>query len=129
MGPANRRRTAAETAVIERLRKVTADLPGVTEGRDGFGHTVWKVGTKSLAILGAGDGVPHLALKSDPTNQALLIKRGGWTRTPYIGQHGWVSATGEAAELDWDEIADLVRDAHENAAPKKKKATGKKKPD
>jgi predicted DNA-binding protein (MmcQ/YjbR family) len=119
MGEADRVRSAAELAILARLRKVCKALPEVTEERDGFGHTSLRVGKKSFAILGEHDGVPSLALKADLHTQAALVKRGVFYRTPYVGQHGWVSIDGKASALDWDTITDVVNDAYRAIAPKK----------
>ena len=47
------------------------------------------------------------AIKADLLTQDALIRRGPWFRTPYIGQHGWVSAH-TSGKLNWTEIEDLV---------------------
>ena len=119
MGDADRQRSAAELAVLKRLLQAAANLPGVTEERDGFGHTTLRAGKKSLAILGEDNGVPSLAIKTDLATQAQLIKRTTFYKTPYVGQHGWVSIDGGVKELDWGTIDELVVDAYRAVAPKK----------
>ena len=119
MGHADRERSSAEMAVLERLRKLATRLPGVTEERDGFGHTTMRVGKKSFAILGESNGVPSLAVKTDLDTQAALVKRGAFYRTPYVGQHGWVSIDGGVRKIDWAAIDELLRDAYRAIAPKK----------
>jgi len=112
---------AEEEALLERLRGITARLPGTQVVIDGFGHRVFKVGAKSMIFVGAGNGVhPHLSIKTDRLTQDALIRRGGWHRTPYIGQHGWISADAAPPDaLDWDTIEELVTDAWRAVAPKK----------
>jgi hypothetical protein len=119
MADANRKQSPAELKVLAKLRGVCMRLPGVTEERDGFGHFTFKVGKKSLAILGADEGVPSLGIKTDTHTQAAVIKRGGFFRTPYVGQHGWVSTNGTADKLDWKTIEDLIVDTYRSVAPKK----------
>jgi hypothetical protein len=119
MGNPSRPQSAAEVKVLEELRKIFARLPGVTEARDGFGHSTFKVGKKSLAMLGEDNGVPSLGLKTDVHTQALLIKRGDFVRTPYVGQHGWISANGTIKDIDWPTVEEVVRDAYRAVAPKK----------
>lgn len=119
MGHADRNRSARELEIIEQIRSITDRLPGVAVGVDGFGHTTFKVAKKSLVLVGGGhDGDGSLSIKTDPTTQAMLVKRGPYTRTPYIGQHGWVSLWGKD-EIDWADVEDLVVDAYRAAAPKK----------
>lgn len=122
MGHIDRVRSAQELKLIERMKKICARLPEVDVGVDGFGHTTFKVGKKSLVLIGGGGGDHEdkgsLSIKSDPATQQMLIKQGPWIRTPYIGQHGWVTAFGDA-KLDWAEIEELVRDAWRASAPKR----------
>lgn len=73
------------------LRELCRDLAGVEEGVDGFGHSTFKVGGRSFLIAGMGEDGGAVSLKSDPVTQAAPVQRGPWYRTPYIGQHGWVS--------------------------------------
>jgi hypothetical protein len=119
MGDANRPQSKAELAVLEKLRKVLLKLPGVTEERDGFGHSTFKVAKKSLAILGEDEGMPSLGIKTDIHTQAALIKRKTFFRTPYVGQHGWTSTSGTVKDLDWDTIEDVLFDTYKAVAPKK----------
>jgi predicted DNA-binding protein (MmcQ/YjbR family) len=119
MGQRNQERSPEELAIVDRLRRLCARLPGVTEQRDGFGHTTLRVGKKSFAILGEQSGIPSLALKADLDTQAALVKRSAFYKTPYVGQHGWVSIDGTAEEFDWVAIEDLLKDAYRAIAPKK----------
>ena len=86
MGERNRRKSAAEQQVLERLRKICSALPSVTESVDGHGHSTFRVGTKTLAMLGESDGTPSLGLKTDVQTQAELVKRDDFYPTPYVGQ-------------------------------------------
>lgn len=103
--------------LLTALRSATAHLPEVTESIDGFGHTTFKVRRKSFLIAGMESGGPSISLKSDPVSQSLLVRRGPFYRTPYIGQHGWISIN-DPLDHDWPEVQDLIEDAYRNAAPK-----------
>ena len=104
--------------IVKRLQKICSRLSEVTVAPDGFGHTTFRVGKKSFVIVGHSDEALSFCIKSDPTTQALLIKRGPYYRTPYIGQHGWVSLDADA-QIPWGEVEDLVVDAYRLAAPKR----------
>jgi hypothetical protein len=109
-------------AILDRLARVTAHLPEVSVERDGFGHSVLKAGKRSFVIVGDGHGEgegPGLSIKTDPVTQDLLVRGGDFERTPYIGQHGWVTARGRAATLPWKKIEGLVEDAWRAVAPKR----------
>ena len=114
--------TGAELAVLKRLRRVYEQLDGVTEERDKFGHVAIRVGKKTLAMLGVNDGVPSLGLKSDLTTQSFLVERGRFYRTPYVGQHGWVSIDGTVKQLDWDAITDVLTATYAVVAPKRRRS-------
>ena len=90
----------------------------MVEQIDGFGHTTFRVGKKSFVIAGMGERGTAVSIKSDPTNQALLVDRGPYYRTPYIGQHGWVSVD-DPLEQEWAEIAELIVDGYRLAAPRR----------
>lgn len=104
--------------LLSALRRATARLPEVQEVIDGFGHTTFKVRKKSFVIAGMGEDGYAISIKSDPTTQSHLIRRGPYYRTPYIGQHGWVSVA-DPLRQDWKELEDLIVDAYRSAAPKR----------
>lgn len=104
--------------LLRALRRITAHLPEVDEVIDGFGHTTFKVRKKSFVIAGMGEDGLSISIKSDPTTQSHLIQRGPYYRTPYIGQHGWVSVD-DPMNQDWSELEELILDAYRSAAPKR----------
>lgn len=105
--------------IAAKVRVAVEGLPEATESVDGFGHIVFKVGKKSFVLVGQGmKGEGSLFIKSDLDSQQILVSRGPYIRAPYIGQHGWICASGDM-ELDWDEVRELVRDAYLLVAPKR----------
>jgi predicted DNA-binding protein (MmcQ/YjbR family) len=120
MGEPDRELTAAEEAVLRRLRRIYEPLGNVVEERDKFGHVAIRVGKKTLAMLGLQEGVPSLGLKSDLTTQALLVERGRFYRTPYVGQHGWVSIDGTVKQMDWPVIEDVLLATYRAVGPKRR---------
>ena len=119
MGDRNRRKSAEEMGVLSRLRTVCTALPEVTENVDGHGHATFRVGSKVLAMLGESDGSPSLGLKTDLHTQAELLKRKDFYRTPYVGQHGWVSTDGSEKEIDWEVVRMVVAATYRRVAPKR----------
>jgi DNA repair photolyase len=95
-------RYALSTASFRRPASVT---PPSRFGRDRSSLPAW------------ARTAPTWPSSPDPTTQAYLIRSGPWFRTPYIGQHGWVSIT-NPGDADRDELADLITDAWRLAAPK-----------
>lgn len=103
--------------MLDNVRRICGPLPETEEIIDGFGHTVFKVRGKSFVMLGeSGAGGASMSFKSDRENQEMLVQQEGFYRTPYIGQHGWVSVTNPS---DWDMLGDLLKEAYLRAAPKR----------
>lgn len=101
------------------VRELSANLPEVRVERDGFGHTSFRVGKRTFVMVGGGrKGEGSLSMKADVPSQAFLVRRGPYVRTPYIGQHGWVTVWGDEP-IDRDEIGELVCDAYRLVAPKR----------
>ena len=111
-----RKKSQDELRILNRLRKICSKLAEVTEEVDGFGHTSFRVAKKPFVMMGSRE--LHLAIKADLVTQEALVRSGRYTRTPFIGKHGWISVA-DFKKLDWPEIEDLVRDAHERTAPKR----------
>lgn len=106
------------TEMLDNLRRICGSLLEVEEIIDGFGHTTFKVKGKSFIMMGENEDGAGLSFKSDRENQEILLQQGRFIKTPYIGQHGWVSTkTGEP--IDWDELGELLKEAYLRAAPKR----------
>ncbi|GBG11683.1 phosphoribosylglycinamide formyltransferase [Paenibacillus agaridevorans] len=104
-------KTEEGRAMLERVRSICAEFPESTELVDGHGHTVYKVKSKSFIMM--RDGIMHI--KSTPENAEILLQDARFFRTPYIGQHGWISINHLE---EWEMIADLLEEAYLLAAPK-----------
>lgn len=104
--------------LLQALREACRGLPEVEEVVDGFGHRTFKVRRKSFLIAGMGEEGSAISIKSDPYTQAALVRRGPYYRTPYIGQHGWISLD-EPLGHDWAEVVELILDGYRLAAPKR----------
>jgi predicted DNA-binding protein (MmcQ/YjbR family) len=104
--------------LLAALREACSTLPEFDEEVDGFGHTSFRVRGRSFVIAGMGEEGTAISIKSDPINQSLLIQRGPYYRTPYIGQHGWISVD-RPLERNWPEIEGLIHDGWRMAAPKR----------
>lgn len=119
MAEASRPLTARERELITLVSEACASLPEVRVERDGFGHSSFRVGKRTFVMIGQGrDGEGSLSIKADVPSQGFLVRRGPYVRTPYIGQHGWVTVWGNVA-FDPGEVGDLVRDAYRLVAPKR----------
>lgn len=100
---------------LERLQALCQGFPQAEEYVM-VHHPAFRVGKKPFAILGS---LPHmtLAVKVPKEAQAAYMEDARITKTPYIGQHGWIS-------LDWplmqpEEVEALVALSYRGVAPKK----------
>jgi predicted DNA-binding protein (MmcQ/YjbR family) len=118
MEPENQLETPAGRKLRDALRAVCLGLPEATEHVDGFGHTTYRVGKKSFVIAGMGATGSAVSIKADHETQDALVRRGPYYRTPYIGQHGWISID-DPLDRDWDEVSELIVDGYRRAAPKR----------
>ncbi|WP_231893419.1 MmcQ/YjbR family DNA-binding protein [Rossellomorea aquimaris] len=102
--------------LVDRVREVCMAFPTVDERVDGFGHTSFRVKDKPFVIL-EEQAELSLSIKVPPTTQDILLEQTGFRKAPYIGRHGWIVV--EIEEVNWKQIADLIREGYVRVAPKK----------
>jgi predicted DNA-binding protein (MmcQ/YjbR family) len=100
------------------LRKICLALPGVEESTM-HGHPVFRIKDKSFCIWHGADGDPAIALKVAKTEQGMFLEDARFFKTPYIGQHGWISLKAHG-RLNWKEVGELVKGSYRIAAPRVK---------
>ena len=118
----------SEAQILERLRKICIGLPGVAEGTT-FGHPTFRVNGRMFCVLEEYKGELGICVKVEKELQGIFLNDSRFSRTPYIGKHGWVTLKAYAARLNWTEVKDLVRGSHRLVAttdPKPKKQTTRK---
>ena len=80
-------------------------------------HPAFRVGKKPFAIVGMNQG-PTLSVNLGRDAQDHLLTDERFTRTGYIGQHGWVTVPFEA--LAKGELEDLVEQSWRRIAGKRR---------
>jgi hypothetical protein len=111
--------------VLEELREICLALPEVTE-RLSHGAPTWFVRDKTVFVTLWEAGhhsnfdFPHLWCAAPPGAQEELVETepDRFFRPPYVGGRGWLGVRLDV-EVDWDEIAELCRDAYRVVAPKR----------
>jgi predicted DNA-binding protein (MmcQ/YjbR family) len=101
-----------------RLRKICLALPGVEESIM-HGHPVFRIKDKSFCIWHGADGDPAIALKVAKNEQGIFLNDPRFFKTPYIGQHGWISLKAKG-RLNWKEVEELVKGSYHLASPRRK---------
>jgi predicted DNA-binding protein (MmcQ/YjbR family) len=61
-----------------------------------------------------------ISVKVGKPMQSVFLEDQRFYRTPYVGQHGWVSLKANT-KLNWNEIGDLVRSSYELVSIKKRR--------
>jgi predicted DNA-binding protein (MmcQ/YjbR family) len=100
---------------LEQLRRICCALPGATE-RLSHGEPTWFAGTKGVFVMyadrhhderlafwcAAPEGAQEVLVSTQPAR---------FFRPPYVGHRGWLGVWLDVP-LDWQEIAELVREAY-----------------
>jgi hypothetical protein len=108
---------------LEQLRRICVALPEVEE-RLSHGEPTWFVRGKKTFVMysdhhhggplafwcAAPEGAQEVLVGSEPER---------FFRPPYVGVRGWLGVRLDVAGLDWELIAELVRDAYRTVAPKR----------
>ena len=104
---------------LERLRDICLAFPEASE-QGGVGRPTFKVRQKIFAMRHLMDGRLSVWLKAPPGAQGALIQTSPdiFFMPPYVGRHGWVGAFLDA-DLDWDQLADLIEDSYRMTVPKR----------
>ena len=117
------RRFEPDDPFLARLRQLCLALPEAAE-KDAHGHPSFYT-KKVFAIFGAVVKGDHY---SDRWAQSVLVLPDLLTREAalsderffvpaYYGPYGWIGLDFRAAEVDWDEVGDLVEQSYRNTAP------------
>jgi predicted DNA-binding protein (MmcQ/YjbR family) len=109
---------------LTRLRKICLALPEAHEV-EAWGEPTFRIRNKLFAMFASagthhGQGRPAVWCKAGPGNQEIMV-RGAPDRffvPPYVGPSGWVGIWLDG-QIQWDELADLLRDSYDLVAPKR----------
>ena len=104
---------------LEKLRAICLALPEASE-EGGVGNPSFKVRGKIFAMRHPHDGRMSVWYKAPPGAQGALVHTSPqvFFVPPYVGHHGWVGAWLDA-ELDWDQLTELIEESYRMTAPKR----------
>ena len=112
------------TRPLPKLRKLCLALPDAHEV-EAWGEPTFRVRNRLFAMFASADnhhgGGRHAVwCKAAPGNQELMIRSAPtrFFKPPYVGPSGWVGIWLDG-KVDWEEVADLVRDSYFLVAPKR----------
>jgi hypothetical protein len=108
------------TDALDRLRSIASGLPEVTE-KLSHGEVSFFCRKQFVMLDDHHHGADHLAFwcAAPPGAQEELVGSDPDTyfRPPYVGHRGWVGVRIDG-DPDWDEVAEVVRDAYRTVAPR-----------
>jgi predicted DNA-binding protein (MmcQ/YjbR family) len=107
-----------EQSALRALRGISKKLPGAEEYVM-VHHPAFRVGKKPFAIAGmlADESRATVSINLGPDAQGHLLGDERFSKTHYIGQHGWVTVNFDT--LSEPELAALVIDSYRRIAGKK----------
>jgi predicted DNA-binding protein (MmcQ/YjbR family) len=110
-----------EQALLRNVREVCRELPGAEEYVM-VHHPAFRVGKKPFVISGMQGQArgATLSINFGRELQHQLLDDARFSKTPYLGQHGWVTIAG--ADLAPGELASLVVESWRRVASKKQQA-------
>ncbi len=110
---------------IAKLRKIALALPEAHEV-EAWGTPTFRVRNKLFAMFAkaethTGSGRNGLWCKAAPGQQKMMIdaEPTKFFVPPYVGPSGWVGVWLDGSAVDWQEVADLLRDSFAMLAPKR----------
>jgi hypothetical protein len=111
------------TDLLGRLRLICLAFPEVTE-RPSHSAPSWYVRDKKIFVTLWADGhhdhhFPHVwcAAPLGVQDEVVQTDPDRFFRPPYVGGRGWIGLRLDGA-VDWEEIAEVCRDAYRTVAPK-----------
>ena len=102
---------------LEKLREICLALPDTKETLT-WGSPYFRVGEKIFAGYGEEDGRPSVGLKLEKPHAEARVADPRFTRSKYVGQHGWVTMDLTEVE-DWGEVEALILESFYLIAPKR----------
>ena len=109
---------------LTRVRKLSLALPEAQEV-EAWGEPTFRVRNKLFAMYASADnhhgkGRPALWVKAAASNQQLMLRSepDRFFSPPYVGPSGWIGVWLDG-DVDWKELAELVRDGYLLIAPKR----------
>src|SRR5262249_52434511 len=106
--------TKAYKAALAKVRAICLALPEAKEV-EAWGHPTFRAGKKMFAAFSGEGNDWSIGMKVGHKRQAELLEDTRFFLTPYAAHQGWISLWVDG-KTDWDEVADLVREAYRQVA-------------
>lgn len=114
---------AQEDPRLSRVSQICLALAETSTERHGS-HAAFIVAKKKFAYYldnHHGDGIVAITCKVAPGDNHLLHKAQPerFYLPAYLASRGWVALRLDGAEIDWEEVEELIRESYRRTAPKR----------
>lgn len=100
---------------LNQLRTICLSFPEAYE-KEAWGRPTFRAG-KIFVTYGSGKEHPHsFIFKPDQEDSTALAQDGRVFIPPYYGPYGWLGLDLDAAEVDWQEVNELVEASYRQIA-------------
>ena len=108
-----------DDADLERIRSTCLAFPEVEEIQM-WGGPLFRVRRRRFALFN-GAGFPNRSLHvvTDPAERDALMQDGRFTVSTHHPHQGWMAMNLDAAEVDWNEVTELLETAYRQVTPKR----------
>ncbi|MEI2727766.1 MAG: MmcQ/YjbR family DNA-binding protein [Candidatus Nanopelagicales bacterium] len=108
-----------EDPYLNELREVCLGFPESAEVQ-AWGRPTFRAGKKIFATFGASQDLPYsVVFKPEPEDRMALSQDPRVFVPPYFGPSGWLALNFEAADVDWQEVAELMEGSYRQVALKR----------
>ena len=104
---------------LAKLRAICLALPDTTETAT-WGHPNFRVSNKIFCAYEVFGGELSMCFKVGKEMQGVFLEDTRFYKTPYVGQHGWVSLKVAAGKVNWKEVKELCEDSYRRVRPQAK---------
>jgi hypothetical protein len=104
---------------LKELRAVCLAFPEAAEV-EAWGRPTFRAGKKIFAVFSGTDDHAHAVIfKPEADERLALLGDERFFVPPYFGPSGWLSLDFTAADVDWDEVTELMDGSYRQVALKR----------
>ncbi len=104
---------------LTRLREICLGFPESVE-IEAWGRPTFRAGKKLFAVFDVSDERPHaVVFKPEADEREALLGDRRFYSPPYFGASGWLALDFTVAEVNWEEVAELMDASYRQVALKR----------
>jgi hypothetical protein len=117
-GMAHARRYSDGDPYLAEVRRVCLGLPQTAEV-EAWGRPTFRVGKMFAIFSGTAERPFGVVFRPEEEERVPLAADPRFYSPPYWGPGGWLALDLTAAEVDWQEVAELMQSSYRLVAPKR----------